>query len=162
MKLVIAGAANWKSPFVERLKRTDDPRVVFLGGVYTPGHIKELHCHCHAYVHGNEVGGTNPALLKALGYGNCVLALDVSYNAEVVAGAGILYRKDPADLAAKLQRVIDHPEEAREFRLRACAGSRRRTLGHDHRRLRAALPEHPVGALRGAARVGCRPVKGRA
>jgi glycosyltransferase involved in cell wall biosynthesis len=118
-KLVIAGGANWNSPFVERLKQTTDPRVQLLGPIYEDGHLQELHTHCYAYVHGNEVGGTNPALLKALGYGNCVLALDVPFNAEVVADAAVLYRKDPADLAAKMQKLVDDPELAARYRRRA-------------------------------------------
>ena len=61
-------------PVRRRLRRRKRSAVKLLGPVYTPGHIHELHAHCYAYVHGNEVGGTNPALLKALGYGNCVLA----------------------------------------------------------------------------------------
>jgi glycosyltransferase involved in cell wall biosynthesis len=117
--LVIAGGANWKSPFVERLQRTTDARVKLLGPVYKPGHIHELHANCYAYVHGNEVGGTNPALLKALGYGNCVLALDVPFNAEVVADAALLYRKDPADLAEKMQLITDDPGLAQTYRDRA-------------------------------------------
>lgn len=115
-KLVIAGGANWDSPFVERLKQTSDPRIQFLGPVYKDGHIQELHAQCYAYVHGNEVGGTNPALLKALGYGNCVLALDVPFNAEVVRDAAVLYRKDPVDLAAKMQRLVEEPELATDYR----------------------------------------------
>lgn len=115
-KLVIAGSANWKSPYIERIQKTADERVIFLGGVYEPGHIKELHAHCFAYVHGNEVGGTNPALLKALGYGNCVLALDNPFNAEVVADAGVMYSKDPSDLTRKMQALVDHPEKAEEYR----------------------------------------------
>jgi glycosyltransferase involved in cell wall biosynthesis len=118
-KLVIAGGANWDSPFVEQIERTEDPRVRFLGPVYEDGHIQELHAQCYAYVHGNEVGGTNPALLKALGYGNCVLALDVPFNAEVVGDAALLYRKDPDDLAAKMKLLIDDPELAAEYRRRA-------------------------------------------
>lgn len=117
-KLVIAGGANWESPFVEELKRTTDPRVQLLGPVYKPGHIQELHAHCFAYVHGNEVGGTNPALLKALGYGNCVLALDVNFNAEVVADAALLYRKDPVHLADQMQTLIDDPRLVDELRRR--------------------------------------------
>jgi glycosyltransferase involved in cell wall biosynthesis len=118
-KLIIAGGANWDSPFVDKLKQTTDPRIVLLGPVYKEGHIQELHAHCYAYVHGNEVGGTNPALLKALGYGNCVLALDVPFNAEVVADAALLYQKDAADLAAKMQRLVDEPELAADYRKRA-------------------------------------------
>jgi glycosyltransferase involved in cell wall biosynthesis len=115
-QLVIAGGANWDSPFVDRLKATAGDNVHLLGPVYQPGHIQELHAHCYAYVHGNEVGGTNPALLKALGYGNCVLALDVPFNAEVVADAAILYEKDPDDLRAKMQRLVDAPDLAESLR----------------------------------------------
>jgi glycosyltransferase involved in cell wall biosynthesis len=64
------------------------------------------------------VGGTNPALLKALGYGNCVLALDVPFNAEVLQDAGLLWERDAGDLAAKIQRVIDDPDLAAELRER--------------------------------------------
>lgn len=114
--LVIAGGANWDSPFVRRLQETKDPRVKLLGPVYKPGHIHELHTNCYAYVHGNQVGGTNPALLKALGYGNCVLAVDVAFNAEVVADAAVLYRKDPVDLADKMQKLVDDPESVKRYR----------------------------------------------
>jgi glycosyltransferase involved in cell wall biosynthesis len=120
-KLVIAGGANYRSAFIQELQKTKDPRIIFTGGIYKPGHIKELHCNCFAYIHGNEVGGTNPALLKALGYGNCVLYLDTGYrfNAEVVGAAGIPYPKDAEALRDKIQDLVDHPEEVLEYRKRA-------------------------------------------
>jgi glycosyltransferase involved in cell wall biosynthesis len=117
--LVIVGGANYKSAFVARLTDRADARVRFLGPVYKPGHIRELHCGAFAYVHGNEVGGTNPALLKALGYGNCVLALDVAFNAEVVGDAALLYAKDPEDLAEKMRRLLAEPELVTRLRQRA-------------------------------------------
>jgi len=118
-RLVIAGGANYESRFVARLRRLADPRVLFLGPVYQPGHMRELHCGAFAYVHGNEVGGTNPALLKALGYGNCVLALDVPFNAEVVGDAALLYQKDPDDLAAHMRRLLAEPALVQRLRERA-------------------------------------------
>jgi glycosyltransferase involved in cell wall biosynthesis len=117
--LLIAGGANYKSKFIENLMKTKDKRVKFLGPVYKPGHMKALHCGAYAYVHGNEVGGTNPALLKALGYGNCVLSYNVNYNAEVVADAAILYDKNVDDLRQKMQFIIDNPQKAEEFRKKA-------------------------------------------
>lgn len=120
-KLVIAGGANWDSWFIKDLKKTTDPRIKFLGPVYKPGHIKELHCGAYAYVHGNEVGGTNPALLKAMGYGNCVLALDVNFNAEVLAGSGILWKKDVEHLRSQLRYAVEHPEVVAECRKKAVA-----------------------------------------
>lgn len=119
-KLVIAGTANYKSKFIQELQETRDKRVVFTGGVYKPGHMRELHCNCFAYIHGCEVGGTNPSLLKALAYGNCVLYLATGhhFNTEVVQDAGIPYEKDVKDLRDKIQDLVDHPEKAAEFRKR--------------------------------------------
>ena len=114
-KLVIAGGANYDSPYIKSIQKTEDPRIIFLGPVYKDGHIKELHCHCYAYVHGNEVGGTNPALLKALGYGNTVLGLNVVFNAEVIDSAGILYDRSVEDLAGKMQRLVDDPVYCKSF-----------------------------------------------
>ncbi|MCH8327780.1 MAG: DUF1972 domain-containing protein, partial [Candidatus Marinimicrobia bacterium] len=64
-KLVIAGGANYKSRYYQSLKQTSDPRIVFLGPVYTSNHIETLHLHARGYLHGHEVGGTNPSLFKA-------------------------------------------------------------------------------------------------
>lgn len=112
--LVIAGGANWKSPYVRKLQQVQDRRIKLLGPVYKPGHIEELHCNAYAYIHGNEVGGTNPALLKAMGSGNCVLALDVPFNREVLGEAGFFFKKDPAALKGKMEYVLAHPEEVAE------------------------------------------------
>lgn len=117
--LAIAGNANYKSDFVDRLKRIAGPRVKFLGHVGSVDHVKELHCNSYAYVHGHMLGGTNPALLKALGYGNMVLALNTPFNKEVVEDYGILFDKDVKDLRAKLQYIEDHPGVASEYRRRA-------------------------------------------
>ena len=117
--LAIAGNANYRSAFVDRLKETKDARVKFLGHVGNAEHVKELHCNTYAYVHGHSLGGTNPALLKALGYGNCVLALGTAFNQEVLQDYGILFENDASDLARKMQDIEEHPEIAAEYRVRA-------------------------------------------
>jgi glycosyltransferase involved in cell wall biosynthesis len=117
--LAIAGNANYRSAFVDRLKRTTDARVRFLGHVGNVDEVSELHCNAYGYIHGHSLGGTNPALLKALGCGNCVLALHTPFNAEVLQDYGILFERDPIDLAAKIQYVEDYPEIAAEYRSRA-------------------------------------------
>ena len=117
-KLAIAGNANYRSEFVDRLKKTKDARVTFLGHVGSADHVKELHCNAYGYIHGHSLGGTNPALLKALGYGNCVLALGTAFNKEVLQDYGILF-DDANDLAEKLRCIEDHPEIAKKYRLHA-------------------------------------------
>jgi len=117
--LAIAGSANYRSEFVEQLKRTSNHRVKFLGHVSNPEHVKELHCNAYGYIHGHSLGGTNPALLKGLSCRNCVFALNTAFNREVLQDYGILFERDPIDLARKLQHMEDHPEQAAEYRLRA-------------------------------------------
>ena len=51
--------------------------------------VEKLHLGCYAYLHGHEVGGTNPSLLKAMGCGNCAIAFDSVFNAEVLVGTGL-------------------------------------------------------------------------
>jgi glycosyltransferase involved in cell wall biosynthesis len=116
--LAIAGDANYRSSFIDDLKSNAGDRVRFLGHVDSIEHIKELHCHSYAYIHGHMMGGTNPALLKALGFGNCILAHDNPFNAEVLAGHGLLFR-DANDLAEKIQLIEEHPEVAEDYRRRA-------------------------------------------
>jgi glycosyltransferase involved in cell wall biosynthesis len=117
--LAIAGGANYRSAFVDRLKQTRDPRVRFLGHIDNAAHVKELHCNAYAYLHGHSMGGTNPALLKALGYGNCIIALRTPFNTEVLEDYGIFFERNADSLAEKLSFVESHPDVAAEYRQRA-------------------------------------------
>ncbi|MFH2068553.1 MAG: DUF1972 domain-containing protein [Candidatus Omnitrophota bacterium] len=114
--LVIIGETNWKSSYRRQLKKIDDRRVRFLGAIYRPGHLNRLLEGCYFYIHGHEVGGTNPALLQAMGSGSCVLALDTIFNAEVVEKTGLLFAKDAGALAGKMQYLLVNPEVVRYYR----------------------------------------------
>lgn len=118
-KLVIVGGANYRSPFVKELRETRDPRIRFIPPLYDRRRLRELFCNAYAYVHGNEVGGTNPALLQAMGYGCAVLAVNVVFNADVLADAGILFEKSVDDLCRKMEHVASRPELVAELRQRA-------------------------------------------
>lgn len=114
--LAVAGGVNYRSEFVRKLQQTRDPRIKFLGHVGNAAHVKELHCNAYAYVHGHSLGGTNPSLVKALGYGNCIVALNTPFNREVLNGYGIMFERSVDDLRRQLQAVEDDPEMAKEFR----------------------------------------------
>ena len=117
-KLVIAGGANYDSPFHRRLRELATDQVIFTGHIHDQAVIKELHCNCFAYLHGHSVGGTNPSLLKAMGYGNCILALDTVFNREVLGGAGLLFPKDAAALASQIREVESNAELVSTLRQR--------------------------------------------
>ena len=124
-ELIVVGGANYRSRYFEELKRMAGPRVRFLGGIYEPGHIEEVYAGSYAYLHGHEVGGTNPALLHAMGCGCCVAALDVPFNREVGGETAVYWRKDPHDLARVLNDLLADPNRANW--LRAAAKERVRT-----------------------------------
>lgn len=111
--LAIAGGTLYRNSFEENLKAIADPqRVKFLGHIDDSSVIKELHANAYAYIHGHEFGGTNPALLKGLAYGNCILALDTVFNREVLNDGeyGILFKKECNDLANAIN-IIDLKED---------------------------------------------------
>ena len=118
-KLVVAGGANYDSPFHRRLREISTDRVIFTGHIHDQAVVKELHCNCFAYVHGHSVGGTNPSLLKAMGYGNCVLALDTVFSREVLADTGLFFPRESKGLAELMRRVESDPALVDDLRRRA-------------------------------------------
>jgi glycosyltransferase involved in cell wall biosynthesis len=64
------------------------------------------------------VGGTHPALVEAMGYGNAIIANDVPEHRETLGDAG-LYYSGSAELAAALQRVLDDSSLAAALREQA-------------------------------------------
>lgn len=119
-KLVIVGDDPWEKRYVNALKKTGDPRVVFTGGIYGDGYA-QLQQNAYLFVLPDEVGGTHPALVEAMGYGNCVLVNDTPSNLEVIGDAGFHYRggDGASDLHSQLQRLVDAPDVVAEYRNRA-------------------------------------------
>jgi len=118
-KLVLVGGARYRTRAVEELTAVKDRRILFPGFCYESDVLQELLCGACAYIHGNEVGGTNPGLLQAMGAGAFVIARDVPFNREVCADAALYFRKDAADLREKMRWILDHESEGRAFRERA-------------------------------------------
>jgi len=119
-KLVIVGDDPWEKDYVQSLKSTGDPRIVFTGGVYGIGYV-QLQRNAYLFVLPDEVGGTHPALVEAMGFGNCVLVNDTPSNLEVVAEAGFSYRgsEGATDLQRRLQGLLNDPRIVEEFRAKA-------------------------------------------
>jgi glycosyltransferase involved in cell wall biosynthesis len=126
-KLVVVGDDPWEKEYVCSLKSTGDARVVFTGGVYGDGY-EQLQRNAYMFVLPDEVGGTHPALVEAMGFGNCVLVNDTPSNLEVIGDAGFSYRgiEGGDDLRRQLQKLIDNPEAVLEYRAKAS----QRALAH--------------------------------
>ena len=120
-KLLIVGDAPYAHDYIKDLKRRarGDRRIIFTGFVFGRDY-KALQQNAYCYIHATEVGGTHPALLEAMGYGNCVLTLAAPENIEAVGDAGIAYA-DEQELAEKLQRVLRDGSLVHAYRNRAQA-----------------------------------------
>lgn len=116
MNLVIVGDAPYSNNYIKNLKKVKDERIIFTGYVFGDGY-RELQSNAYIYVQATEVGGTHPALLEGMGYGNCILANDVPEHREVLGDAGIFFssRRD-SDLTQKMQFLIDNPAIVEEYR----------------------------------------------
>ena len=104
--LVVVGGARYASDYSKRLFALACDRVKFVGGVYESAVLNGLYRHCRAYVHGHEVGGTNPGLLRAMAHGAPVLAVDVDFNREVLGDGGRFFGKTAGE-GASLLRAVD-------------------------------------------------------
>jgi glycosyltransferase involved in cell wall biosynthesis len=106
--LVIVGDAPYASDYIASLHATEDPRVMFTGAIYGDGY-RVLRSHATAYIQATEVGGTHPALIEAMGYGNAIIANDVPEHREVLGDAGWYYM-GPDELADRLRAVLADDE----------------------------------------------------
>lgn len=119
LRLVIVGDAPYADEYKKHLKNlaAEDARIVFTGFVFGEGY-KALQQNAYAYVHATEVGGTHPALIEAMGFGNCVLSLATPENLEVIGDAAISY-ENAEDLTEKLQMIVEDEKLVEEFRTKA-------------------------------------------
>jgi glycosyltransferase involved in cell wall biosynthesis len=119
LKLVIVGDSPLFPEYVQQLKSTPDPRIMFPGYVFGEPY-RQLCAHAFAYVQPSLVEGTSPALLAAMGMGNCVIVNSIPENLETIGDAGLSFaRNDAADLRDVLQTLLDDPDLVEQFRLKA-------------------------------------------
>lgn len=116
-RAVVVGSANFDSPIETRLKKlAHDGTVRWLGHVDDQRLLMQLWNNCAVYVHGHSVGGTNPALLQALGAGAPTLALDTVFNREVVQSADQLFPHDKDELAKMIRGAVTSDERREAMR----------------------------------------------
>ena len=106
------------NPYFEELRaRTgfdQDSRVKFVGTVYDQDLLKYIRKEAFAYIHGHEVGGTNPGLLEALAQTDLNLVLRVSFNQTVAKETAQYWTKETGNLAHLINQV-DSLEDVSEW-----------------------------------------------
>lgn len=93
-----------------------DSRIKFVGTVYEQELLKKIRENAYGYLHGHEVGGTNPSLLEALATTDLNLLFDVEFNREVGLDGAIYFNKENGSLA----RLIDNELCSNQVELLGC------------------------------------------
>ena len=113
--LIIVGSARYPSAFSRALDAEADDRVRLLGGVYEAEVLNALYHNAFVYLHGHEVGGTNPALLRAMAAGACCMALDTVFAREVLGEHGRYFSFEADDMAGQLAALEAAPQTVAEL-----------------------------------------------
>ncbi len=122
MKCVIVGDAPYVEDYKAQLRSFNDPRIVMPGYIFGEGYW-ELASNAYAFVLTSGVGGTHPALVESMAFGNCVIVHDTPENRETIGDAGFVYdgKLGGEGLRPVLKKLLDDPELVARYRRKAAA-----------------------------------------
>lgn len=115
LQLAVLGKYDPANAYHRAVQQAASDEVKFLGAIYDKPVVQALRFHSWAYVHGHQVGGTNPSLVEALGAGNAVIAHSNRFNRWVVGDGGI-YFDGADDFARVLGELVAAPEKVAQMR----------------------------------------------
>lgn len=96
---------KFKDELEKKLAFKNDKRIKFVGTVYNQELLMKIRENAYGYLHGHEVGGTNPSLLEALGSTSLNLLLDVGFNREVAEDSALYWSKEEGNLATLINEA---------------------------------------------------------
>ncbi|QID16774.1 glycosyltransferase family 1 protein [Nitrogeniibacter mangrovi] len=115
IQLVVLGKYDRAHAYQRRVLEAASDEVMFVGAIYDKRVVSALRYHGTLYVHGHQVGGTNPSLVEALGAGNAVLAHDNRFN-RWVAGEAQRYFDGAEAVSAAFDDLLAHPDVLQQMR----------------------------------------------
>jgi glycosyltransferase involved in cell wall biosynthesis len=121
LKCVIVGDAPYAEEYKSSLLKLagGDPRIIFTGYVFGKGY-QELGSNAYLFIESSGVGGTHPALVEAMAFGNCVIVHNTPENLETIGNgdAGLFYdgKAGMESLREVLVKLLHDPRKVAEFR----------------------------------------------
>jgi glycosyltransferase involved in cell wall biosynthesis len=114
-QLVVLGHYEESNAYHRAIVAAASSEVKFVGAIYEAAVVQALRFHSTAYIHGHQVGGTNPSLVEALGAGNPVIAHDNRFN-RWVAGEGAVYFDNAASLSTQMDDLLSSATKLEDLR----------------------------------------------
>lgn len=97
------GKGKYSKKVVESCK--SDPRIILYGPLYNKEMLARMRENAFGYIHGHSIGGTNPSLVEAMGYGNIIVVHNNIFNKEVVSEELGYFFKSENDLVQILNSL---------------------------------------------------------
>lgn len=106
-KLVVVGDVPYRDKYAEDLKKYAGEKVHFIGYVRDSDELMALYQNCFCYIHGHKYGGTNPAMLKAMSNNCAILALNTSFNREMLTNGkfGLLFEEATGSIQENMKNL---------------------------------------------------------
>lgn len=120
-RLVVLGTFSTSNHYQRKVLHVASDEVLFPGAIYDQTTVGALRFFSRLYVHGHQVGGTNPSLVESLGAGAAILAHDNKFN-RWVAGHEAEFFADELACGRQFDFLLDNPGVLERLR----AASRRR------------------------------------
>lgn len=118
-KLVLVGGSPNPSDFENRIRSTQDPRILFPGYIYGAD-ANALMRHAYAYIQPSDVEGLSPVILENMSLGTPVICSDIKENIYVVDDTALTFRQGDTDnLLRVLELALSQPDRLRENAQRA-------------------------------------------
>ncbi|NML32427.1 DUF1972 domain-containing protein [Paraburkholderia antibiotica] len=114
-RLVVLGNYLPTNKFHTEVLAAASEEVVFPGAIYEQPTLEALRFYARFYVHGHQVGGTNPSLVEALGAGNAVLAHGNAFN-RWVAGDAARFFNSVDECDERIGALLEDTHEIQSMR----------------------------------------------
>ena len=83
---------------------------------YQKNKLNALFSCAYVYLHGHEVGGTNPSLLNAMHMSAAPVAMDVIFHRQVMTDDGIYFTKDKNHLSSIIRQLDEDESKVKQLK----------------------------------------------
>ncbi|MEJ7695053.1 DUF1972 domain-containing protein [Daejeonella sp.] len=123
-KLIIVGDVPYRDKYAEDLKKYEAPNIHFVGYVKDSSELMALYQNCFVYIHGHKYGGTNPAMLKAMSNNCAILALDTTFNREMLNNGefGVFFEESTHSAIEMMNKLESNPTFVKSLKDKVAKG----------------------------------------
>jgi len=115
--VVVVGSSGHGGALDEEMATLDanNSNIHWLGHISDDQRLYSLWQHAGAYFHGHSVGGTNPALVQAMGCGAPIVARDTIFNREVLGKSGLFVNPNSEAIVYSILQLMMNLSESQNL-----------------------------------------------